>query len=118
VLIVAAVLGLIGGWQWYRLHQGAAVVLWVLAGGVLICAFVPPAAKRFHHYWMALAAVLGYVNSRILLSAIYYLLITPIGTALRLTGYDPLRRRGSRRVSYWVQRERTRQTPESFERAF
>jgi hypothetical protein len=75
-------------------------------------------ALVFHRYWMGLAAILGYVNSRILLSAVYYLLLTPIGGVLRLARYDPLRRRGPRQSSYWIPRARKRQTRESFERAF
>jgi hypothetical protein len=67
---------------------------------------------------MALAAMLGFINSRILLSIIYYGLILPIGLALRTAGHDPLMRRGKAQASYWVRRNGSRQTREQFERAF
>ena len=68
VLVVALTLALLGAWQMYRSRVMAADLLWGAGAAVLMCAAVPAAAIRFHRYWMGLAAVLGYVNSRILLS--------------------------------------------------
>lgn len=84
----------------------------------LIGLFVPVAARAFHRFWMGIAAVLGYVNSRILLSLLYYGLFTPVGLVRRLFGHDPMKRRGSAQSSYWVTREYTRQTKNQFERLF
>jgi len=67
---------------------------------------------------MKLAAGLGYVNSRIILSIMYYGVLTPIGFVMRLTGWDPLSRRRARQDSYWLPRPRARQEREQFERLF
>jgi hypothetical protein len=75
-------------------------------------------ARRFHIIWMRLAVALGYINSRVLLSLMFYLVFTPYGLLMRLFGRDPLRRRGARRESYWISRKVTRQTKEQFERLF
>jgi hypothetical protein len=117
--LVAAVLLLFAAWQFYR---GRMTVV-VAAGGLgvlllLVGLFVPALARRFHTAWMRAAAALGYVNSRVLLSLIYYGLFTPYGLLSRLFGRDPLRRRGQAQESYWVERERTRQPKEQFERLF
>ncbi len=118
-LIVAAVLSAIALWNLYR---GRMTVVAVLAGiaGVLVLTglFVPVAARAFHRFWMGIAAVLGYVNSRIILSLLYYLVFTPVGLVRRLIGKDPMKRRGSPQSSYWVTREYTRQTKDQFERLF
>ena len=117
-LVVAAVLALIAAWNFYR---GRATAVAVFGGAalalVLAGALVPGAARRFHVFWMRVAAVLGYVNSRVLLTALYYGLFAPYGLVSRLLR-DPLGRRGARRESYWVERKRTRQAPEQFERLF
>ena len=84
----------------------------------LIGLFVPVAARAFHRVWMGIAAVLGYVNSRILLSLLYYGVFAPVGLVRRLIGSDPMKRRGSTQSSYWVTREYTRQTKDQFERLF
>jgi hypothetical protein len=117
--LVASVLLLFAAWQFYR---GRTAVFYVLAGlgGLLLFVglLVPSAARRFHAGWMRAAAALGYVNSRVLLSLIYFGVFTPYRLASRLAGRDPLRRRGRPRDSYWVERERTRQPKEQFERLF
>ena len=55
----------------------------------LLC-FIPAIGLRIVWFWYALAQVLGYINSRILLTLIYFLLITPIAFFFRLAGNDPL----------------------------
>ena len=118
-LVVAAVFFAIGLWNMYRgrmtqvaVFAGIAALLTL--GGL----FVPAAARAFHRFWMGIAAVLGYVNSRILLSLLYYGLFTPVGLIRRLLGKDPMKRRGPAQSSYWVTRENTRQTKDQFERLF
>ena len=115
--VVSAVLALIGAVRWYRGHGGTLV--WAaVAAALLLCALIPPAARRFYRYWMAFAAALGAVNSRILLSAFFFIVLTPVGFILRMLGKDPLDRRGPSKNSYWHRRQITRQTREGFERAF
>lgn len=118
-LVVAAVLLLIAAWNAYRGRMGVVAVFGTL-GGLLVVAglFVPAAARAFHVGWMRLAVVLGYVNSRVLLTLTHYGLLMPYGVVSRLVGRDPLRRRGPAAESYWTERTRTRQTPEQFERLF
>ena len=65
----------------------------------------PSWTERFQRGWMALARALGYINSRVLLPLTYYLVLTPLGFVLRLTGHDPLHRRRPPQDSYWVPRE-------------
>lgn len=55
--------------------------------------------------WMGVAFVMGNIVSRVLLTVIYYGLITPIGLLRRLLGHDPLQRR-KRKGSYWHDIER------------
>jgi uncharacterized membrane protein HdeD (DUF308 family) len=117
-LVVAGVLALLSGWQVYRGRPTAATALGVAVALLLICAAIPRAAVWFHKWWMILAGALGYVNSRILLSALFFLVVTPIGLVVRLVGYDPLRRRRGNEPSYWRPRAQVRQSREGYERAF
>jgi len=118
-LVVAVVLILIAAFGWYRGRlmlayiTGAAGLILILAG-----LFMPLLAKFFHVWWMRLAFALGYVNSRILLTLIYFLVFMPYGFVSRLFGRDPLGRGGAKTESYWIPRERARQAKEQFERMF
>ncbi|HEV2904316.1 MAG TPA: SxtJ family membrane protein [Pyrinomonadaceae bacterium] len=73
---------------------------------------------KIHIFWMKIALFLGYINSRILLTLIYYGMFTPYGLISRLVGRDPLMRRNATQESYWTERKTTRQSTESFERLF
>jgi hypothetical protein len=118
-LVVAAVLFVIALWNIYRGRERVTIVLSSLGFGlVIIGLFVPVAARGFHRFWMGVAGVLGYINSRILLSLLYYGLFTPYGLVSRAVGRDPLRRRKAGESTYWVRREYTRQSREQFERLF
>ncbi len=60
-----------------------------------------------HKYWMALAFFMGWFTSRILLSLVYFLVITPIGFAARLLGKPFLDMRfPAQRDSCWISRNR------------
>ena len=85
------------------------VRLWAEALAVLLVGFgvVWPAALRYpYRGWMALGHALGWINSRILLSLVFYLVVTPMGFVMRLFGRDPMRRRFDRSAaSYRIPRE-------------
>ncbi len=118
-LLVAAVLLAVAAWNVYRGRTTVVVIFGALGGLLLIIGLlVPPAARAFHTAWMRFAVLLGHVNSRVLLTLMYYLVVTPYGVVTRLVGRDPLRRRGAKAESYWVERKATRQTREQFERLF
>jgi hypothetical protein len=119
-LLVAAVLLGIAAWNLYR-GRTTVVLVFASIGAALVVAglLVPPAARAFHTAWMRFAAALGHVNSRVLLTLVYYLVVTPYGVVSRLAGRDPLRRRGRGAAgSHWVERKTTRQPREQFERLF
>ena len=118
-LLVGAVLLAIAAWNVYR---GRNLVVAVLGGAglllLVIGLWLPAAARRFHVFWMKIAVFIGHVNSRILLTLIYYGAFTPYAWISRLAGRDTLKRRGAVLESYWIERKATRQPPESFERLF
>ena len=119
-LLVAAVLLAIAAWNLYR-GRTTVVLIFGSSGAALVVAglLVPPAARAFHTAWMRFAVLLGHVNSRVLLTLVYYLVVTPYGVVTRLAGRDPLRRRGGAGgESHWVERKATRQSREGFERLF
>ena len=61
------------------------------------------------YVWTALTNLLGIVMSRVILSAIFFLLVTPIGCLCRLCGRDPLRLRAwkSASTTNFIEREHT-----------
>ncbi|MBI1357717.1 MAG: hypothetical protein GC160_25525 [Acidobacteria bacterium] len=118
-LLVGVVFLAIAAWNYYRDRPALWMGFGAAAGLLLLTGLLFPAgARAFHAAWMRLAGVLGAINSRIILSAAFYLALAPLGFLTRLFGRDPLDRRGPARDSYWIPREKTRQTKEGFERLF
>jgi len=118
-LVVALVLAGLAAWNVHRHRLLLVEVLGGLALALCAVALISPTwTERFNRGWMAFAAALGYVNSRVVLFLVYYLVVTPLGVILRLTGHDPLSRRAPRRESYWIPRETPRQPRSGFERPF
>jgi hypothetical protein len=92
-LIVGGIFGAIGLWP--LVWRQAEPRYWALVLAVLLV--VPAlAAPRLlgpaRRGWMALGYALAWVNTRIVLGAVFYGLITPMGIAMRLLGRDPMRR--------------------------
>lgn len=66
---------------------------WVVAGGLVLPAILyPPLLKPVHFVWMKFAHALGWINTRILLTLFYFLVITPFGWVMRALGRDPLKK--------------------------
>ena len=118
-LVVAAVLSGIAAWNFYKGRPTVVAIFGGLALALVLTGLLLPAlARRFHVFWMTIAAALGYVNSRVLLSVLFYLLFAPYGFVSRLFKRDPLNRRAAAGESYWTPRKQTRQQREQFERLF
>ncbi len=68
----------------------------------------PPLLRPLHTAWMALAFALGWLVSRLLLTLIWFILLTPIGFIARLRGKAFLdTRHGQGERTAWVRREKT-----------
>jgi hypothetical protein len=118
-LLVGGVLLLIAAWNFYRGRMTVIEIFGTL-GALLVVAglLVPPAARAFHTGWMKFAYALGWFNSRVLLTVLFYGVFAPYGFLSRLFGRDPLGRRGSACETYWTTRKATRQSAQQFERLF
>lgn len=108
---------LLGGLIWHRSGSlPAAAAIWVPALAVSVVGLAAPGFARLVYVGMLYAAYpIGWLVSTLILASIYYLLITPLGLAMRVVRRDALRlRRGREPGSYWV----AHRPPERAERYF
>jgi hypothetical protein len=90
-LLVGGVFAIIGLWPLVLREEP--VRLWaVVPGGLLIVlgAILPQVLVPIHTGWMWGGHVLGWVNTRIILSIVFYGLVTPFGIVFRLMGKDTM----------------------------
>lgn len=58
--------------------------------------------KSLYNFWMKIVLVLSWVNTRVLLFMIFYLILTPTGLILKLLRKDLLEQKISKtEKSYW-----------------
>jgi hypothetical protein len=69
-------------------------LLWAASGISLVTLVIPVTGEWLVWAWFKLAQVLGWINSRILLSAIFFLILTPIAIISRLFQKDNLQLKG------------------------
>lgn len=80
---------------------------------------LPVLLKPVYIVWMKLASILGWVNTRLILFVLFYLLITPIAIILRLCRNDLLERKVEKeRASYWKRKENNEFLKENYDRQF
>lgn len=96
-------------------HRAAADATWILAAGVPLAGAVIPGLLRRVYLGLSYATYpLGLVVSFVFLAVVYYLVLTPIGLAIRLFRHDPLARRFDPKAgSYWNSRD-TKKSVESY----
>jgi hypothetical protein len=74
-----------------KIELRTAVVTWkiIITIGFLTL-LIPPFARALEWAWLKLALALGWINSRILLTVIYFVFLMPIAWIARLFTNDPL----------------------------
>jgi len=89
--------GLLIPWIW-----GIAFPTWPwIAAAVFIgtALVIPIVLKPIYVVWMKLSHILGWINTKILLSIVFYLIFLPIGMIMRLFGKDPMHRKLEKNVT-------------------
>ena len=71
----------------------------------IITFFTPKLLTPLTKSWFSLGNLMGKIVSPIVLGAIFYLLITPIGLLGHLFDRDELRLKKTVGISYWIRRE-------------
>lgn len=90
------------------IYSNSSAPLFIAIGGVLIAtAYIfPTILLPLQKIWMALAVILGFIMTRVILSILFYLVITPINFISRLFGKDFLNLKIEKeKKSYWNLRE-------------
>ena len=100
---MATILAILGAFFLWRERAWAIWLFW-LSGGFLVISLVAPRLLRsVERLWMAVGEVLGAIVSRIILTLTFYLIMTPVGLAMRFVSGDRFGKRFNPSAeSYWV----------------
>ena len=86
-------------------HEFRAWTLWIGIPGLILGLMAPRLLQYPYRGWMELGHALGWLNSHIILGLVFIVVLQPIAYVMRLTGYDPLRRRRKGETTYRENRQ-------------
>ena len=70
------------------------IVFWIIGGIFLIFSIVSPnLLAPIYEGWMLFAKVASWINSRLILGIIFFVLVTPMGFFMKIVKYDVMKRK-------------------------
>jgi hypothetical protein len=113
------VLGLLAGALWWRGKDSYSLFVIISLVFFFMGLFVPVVLKPLQKAWMAIAVILGWFMTRIILSILFYLVFTSIGLISKLAGKRFLDiKLNDTLQSYWIYREPKPFDRKNYERQF
>lgn len=98
----------------YYLYFGAAGLLLIIAGFLF-----PFILKPLNIIWMGFAIILGWFSSRIILTIVFYFVLTPISFIAKISCKKFLDLKyKTNENSYWIKREITKPDRSSYEKQY
>ena len=89
--IIALLFGLILPLLW---GHSLPLIPWIIAGVLgSLALLIPQSLAPIYQGWMRVAQVLAWVNSRIILGIIFFIIVTPMGLIMKIMKRDPLQRK-------------------------
>ena len=80
---------------------------------------IPVVLKPIYWMWMFIATIFGWFMTRLILSILYYIVITPIGLILKLFGKEILDLKiSNHETSYWNLRDSSKEKIQDYEKQF
>lgn len=118
-IVFGIMLGLLGGILWWK-GKDTYTVLIALSLAFFFFGFtMPTLLKPLQKVWMALAVIIGFFMTKVILSILFYLVFTAIGLCSRIAGKQFLNLKMDKsKKSYWIYRERKTFEKNRYERQF
>ena len=118
-IVFAVVLTLLSGWA---VFTGKLFWPWTLGAGALFLLaglVFPRVLTPVNFVWTKFGMLLHCIVSPIILGIIFFIVVTPVGLLMRLTGKDPMDRKFDPEAkTYWIDRDPPGPAPESMKNQF
>jgi hypothetical protein len=116
---VGIALAVFGGIFLWRGKDFYPYLFYIGAGFLFFGLVLPVVLWPVQKFWMTLAILLGWVMTRVILSVLFYVIVTPIGLCARLFGKDFLDMKfGGEADSYWIPKDPEEKTKRDYESQF
>ncbi len=118
-ITVGIVFGLLGVLFW-RLDKYSYIYLLILSAAFISLGIAMPILlKPVHKVWMAVAILMGWFVTRVILAILFYVVVTPIGLVMRCFGKKFLDLTFDRNSdSYWIPKKKMKLKKENYEKQY
>tara|TARA_B100001175_G_C19213214_1_gene496902 strand:+ start:135 stop:548 length:414 start_codon:yes stop_codon:yes gene_type:complete len=118
-VIIGIILLIVAGFLFYREKESFQTFLYIAGVFIGLALILPSMLKPIYIVWMTFAVILGWFMTRVILSLLFYVIITPIGLVLRIFGKDFLElKKQAVQGSYWNQRDSNLEKNQNYEKQF
>ena len=118
-ITIGVILLIISGFLYWKEKESFQIFL--IVGSVLFVLgiVIPVILKPIYWIWMIFATILGWIMTRVILSLLFYIIVTPIGLIPRFFGKQFLELRWDKsKESYWNFRTNEHLKKENYEKQF
>lgn len=117
--LVGAVFGIIGSLFWWKGNYLYPYFIFVSIFLVFFGLVLPITLKPIHKIWMAIALVIGFVMTRIILFVLFYMILTPTSLLSKFSGKNFLDLEVDKsKTSYWQYRSEKEFYKERYEKQY
>ena len=118
-ITIGVILLIIAGFLFWKEKESFQILL---TFGVTLCILgivIPFILKPIYWVWMIFATILGWIMTRVILSLLFYIIVTPIGLIPRFFGKQFLELKWDKsKESYWNFRTNEHRQKEDYEKQF
>ena len=118
-ITIGVILLIIAGFLFWKEKESFQILL---TFGVTLCILgivIPFILKPIYWVWIIFATILGWIMTRVILSLLFYIIVTPIGLIPRFFGKQFLELRWDKsKESYWNFRTNEHRQNENYEKQF
>ena len=117
-ITIGIILFIISAILFYYYKSSYQIIAYLGGGLIVLGIIIPILLKPIYILWMTFAIMLGWVMTRVILSIVFYIIITPIGLITRLLGEDFLNLKNINADSYWNYRDSSEELNQNYEKQF
>tara|TARA_B100001564_G_scaffold358813_1_gene378506 strand:+ start:1433 stop:1843 length:411 start_codon:yes stop_codon:yes gene_type:complete len=117
-ITIGIILFIISGFFMFYNKESYQIIAIIASTFIGLGFIIPIVLKPLYFAWMIFAAILGWIMTRVILSLVFYLIITPIGLLTKLLGEDFLALKKTASDSYWNYRDSLEELNQDYEKQF
>ena len=118
-ITIGVILLIIAGFLFWKEKESFQTLLTFGITSCILGIGIPFILKPIYWVWMIFATILGWIMTRVILSLLFYIILTPIGLILRFFGKQFLELRWDKsKESYWNFKTNEHLKKENYEKQF